>query len=191
MGLSATDFLDSMSELVDIVDSTDTVVGQKTKDEAHALGLPHRASCIFVFHNGRLLIQRRSLEKNGDLDPSVSGHVAAGESYEAAAGRELFEEIGIRAPLTYIGKEWAEYVRPGKTKYKHWYALFACEINDATHASIVVSPREVAELIPMTLEEAAEGVRQNRGEFSGAFVLMLSLYAQMKGLDLGPLPLED
>ncbi len=180
-----------MAELVDIVDSNDAVVGQMTKDEAHASGLPHRASCTFVFHNGKLLVQRRSLEKNGDFDPSASGHVAAGESYTAAAERELFEEIGISAPLTYVGKEWAEYARPGKTKYKHWYSLFAVNITDEQRGAIQVSAREVAELIPMTLEEAAMRVRKNRSEFSGALVLMLCLYAKSKNLDLGQIPLEE
>jgi isopentenyldiphosphate isomerase len=180
-----------MPELVDIVDNNDVVIGKKTKEEAHAHGLPHRASCIFVFYKGKLLVQRRSLEKNGDLDPSASGHVGAGESYEAAAERELFEELGIRALPIYIGKEWAEHARPGKTKYKHWYALFETEITDEQYAGIKISPREVAELIPMTLEEAAVRVRKNRVEFSGAFVLMLKIYAQDKGIDLGELPLED
>ena len=136
-------------------------------------------------------MQRRSLEKNGDLDPSASGHVGAGESYEAAAERELFEELGIRALPIYISKEWAEHARPGKTKYKHWYALFETEITDEQYADIKISSREVAELIPMTLEEAAERVRMYRNEFSGAFVLMLSLYARIKDINLGYLPLDD
>mgnify|MGYP000916684160 CR=1 FL=1 len=180
-----------MTELVDVVDSNDVAIGKKTKEEAHAHGLPHRASCVFVFYKGKLLVQRRSLEKNGDLDPSASGHVGAGESYEAAAERELFEELGIRALPIYISKEWAEHARPGKTKYKHWYALFETEITDEQYADIKISSREVAELIPMTLEEAAERVRMYRNEFSGAFVLMLSLYARIKDINLGYLPLDD
>jgi isopentenyldiphosphate isomerase len=179
------------SELVDIVDNEDRVVGQLPKDEVHARSLPHRASCVFVFYKGKLLVQRRSLEKNGDLDPSASGHVGAEESYEAAAARELFEELGIRALPIYISKEWAEHARPGKTKYKHWYALFETEITDEQYVGIKISPREVAELIPMTLEEVAERVRMYRNEFSGAFVLMLSLYARIKNINLGYLPLDD
>jgi hypothetical protein len=69
--------------------------------------------------------------------------------------------------------------------------LFETEITDEQYVGIKISPREVAELIPMTLEEAAERVRMYRNEFSGAFVLMLSLYARIKNINLGYLPLDD
>jgi isopentenyldiphosphate isomerase len=37
-------------------------------------------------------------------DASVSFHVTYGETYEAAARREMLEEIGICSPVTYLGK---------------------------------------------------------------------------------------
>ncbi|MFP4378616.1 MAG: NUDIX hydrolase, partial [Spirochaetales bacterium] len=53
---------------------------------------------------GCLFLQRRSVEKDvqpGKWDTSVGGHVDAGESYEAAAVREMSEELGIaNEPLT-------------------------------------------------------------------------------------------
>jgi len=47
---------------------------------------------------GRVFLQKRSMKKDlcaGLWDSSCSGHLDAGEAYDAAAVRELKEEIGI------------------------------------------------------------------------------------------------
>ncbi len=87
-------------EMFDVVDEHDEVLGQLTRREVHAAGLRHRAVHVFVFSSdGRLFLQKRSMAKDsspGLWDASCSGHVDAGESYDAAACRELAEEIGLR-----------------------------------------------------------------------------------------------
>ena len=48
---------------------------------------------------GRTFLQKRSMKKDmspGLWDAACSGHVDAGEGYDAAAQRELGEEIGLR-----------------------------------------------------------------------------------------------
>ena len=69
-----------------------------TRREVHATGLWHRAVHILVFDGtGRVLLQKRSMLKDlspGLWDSSCSGHLDAGEDYDAAAIRELAEEIG-------------------------------------------------------------------------------------------------
>jgi isopentenyldiphosphate isomerase len=101
--------LDNPDEVFDLVDLDDRVIGQVRRGDAHRNpALIHRSVQILVFaSDGRLLLQRRSVTK--DLFPSyycasASGHVASGENYEDTAQRELVEELGITAPLTYIGK---------------------------------------------------------------------------------------
>ena len=95
-------------ELVDIVDHNDNVLYQCTRKEMRAKVLCHRAVFIAVVNSaGELLIHQRSALK--DLWPSywdiaVGGVVAAGESYDSAALRELDEEVGIAAvPLMALG----------------------------------------------------------------------------------------
>lgn len=89
-------------EIFDVVDENDLVTGTATRGEVHANKLVHRAVHVFVFNKrGDLLLQKRSLLK--DLcpnlwDSSVSGHLDSGEFYDAAAVRELEEEMGITAP---------------------------------------------------------------------------------------------
>lgn len=86
-------------EIFDVVDEDDAVTGQATRGEVHAKGLLHRAVHVFVFNKrGDLLMQRRSMLKDahpGVWDSSVAGHLDAGEDYEAAALREMEEEMGI------------------------------------------------------------------------------------------------
>lgn len=101
--------VDDPDELFDLVDLDDRVIGQVRRGEAHQNpALIHRSVQILVFAtDGRLLLQRRSAAK--DLFPgfycaSASGHVASGEDYAITAERELVEELGIAAPLTYLGK---------------------------------------------------------------------------------------
>lgn len=86
-------------EIFDVVNEEDEVTGTSTRAEVHAGGLLHRAVHVFVFNKrGDILLQRRSLLKDahpGVWDSSVSGHLDSGEGYEAAAVRELEEEMGI------------------------------------------------------------------------------------------------
>jgi isopentenyl-diphosphate delta-isomerase len=100
---------DNPDELFDLVDLEDRVIGKVRRGDAHRNpALVHRSVQVLVFSgDGRLLLQRRSRRK--DLFPgyycaSASGHVAAGEDYATTAERELEEELGIVAPLSFIGK---------------------------------------------------------------------------------------
>lgn len=81
------------------MDGHDTVIAQRTRAEVHAQGLFHRAVHIVVTRpDGAVLMQQRSMQKDtspGKWTTSCSGHVDAGENYEAAAIRELSEEIGV------------------------------------------------------------------------------------------------
>lgn len=86
-------------EIFDVVDADDQVTHTATRAEVHAQKLLHRAVHVFVFNKrGDLLLQKRSRLKDlcpGLWDSSVSGHLDSGESYAAAALRELDEEMGI------------------------------------------------------------------------------------------------
>jgi isopentenyldiphosphate isomerase len=86
-------------ELFDIVDEHDRVTGQARREDVHAQKLWHRAIHVLVFNRaGQVFLQRRSMAKDiapGRWDSSCSGHLDAGEDYDAAAVRELGEELGL------------------------------------------------------------------------------------------------
>ncbi len=89
-------------ELVDLVDDDDCVIGRVTRAQMRAANLLHRNVAVLCKNsNGDIYVQQRSAHK--DLFPScydmfVGGVVSAGESYAAAAKREIAEELGIVGP---------------------------------------------------------------------------------------------
>jgi isopentenyldiphosphate isomerase len=89
------------SELVDIVDADDRIIGQATRAEMRARKLRHRATYFLVFNpEGQLFVHQRTASKDvypSYYDVAVGGVVAAGESYDDGARRELAEELGITA----------------------------------------------------------------------------------------------
>jgi isopentenyldiphosphate isomerase len=89
--------------MVDIVDDDDQVVATVTRAEMRAGRLQHRAVSIAVLStDGRLLVHRRADTKDvwpGMWDLAAGGVVAAGETYEDAARRELAEELGVHADV--------------------------------------------------------------------------------------------
>ncbi len=89
-------------EIFEVVDEFDEVVGRAPRSEVHRRDLRHRAIHLLIFnHRGELFLQQRSLAKDnwpGVWDSSASGHLDAGESYDACCLREVAEELGVVLP---------------------------------------------------------------------------------------------
>jgi 8-oxo-dGTP pyrophosphatase MutT (NUDIX family) len=94
--------------LIDAVDDHDVPVGVIQRSEVFVKRQNFRVIHNLVFNSrGDLLVQRLAstrVRHPGYWGSSVAGYVFAGESYEAAASRRLAEELGVRLPLTFLGK---------------------------------------------------------------------------------------
>jgi 16S rRNA (adenine1518-N6/adenine1519-N6)-dimethyltransferase len=92
------------TEIFDVVNERDEVIGQRPREEVHRLGLMHRAVHLLVFNaRGQVFLQKRSLKKDrqpGVWDSSSSGHVDAGEAYDTSVVREAREEVGLHLSAT-------------------------------------------------------------------------------------------
>lgn len=90
-------------EQVVLVDESDRQLGLMGKLEAHEKGLLHRAISIVIFNNqGEMLVQQRAWSKYhwaGIWSNTCCSHPRAGESFQAAADRRLFEELGFCTTL--------------------------------------------------------------------------------------------
>lgn len=86
-------------ELVEWVDEDEQVIEVVSRARMRAENLRHRSSAVVVLTtDGRLLVHRRSDTKDlrpGWWDVCAGGVVGVGETYEAAARRELAEEVGL------------------------------------------------------------------------------------------------
>lgn len=102
MNGTITPFPAAKTDVFDVVNSEDHILKQASRSIVHKNKLFHRAIHVFVFNgDGQLFLQRRSMIKDtapGKWVSSCSGHVDAGEDYDAAAARELGEEIGLYYP---------------------------------------------------------------------------------------------
>ena len=101
--------VDSPSELFEIVDDDNCIIGTARRDECHGNPkLIHRTAHVIVYHpDGRILLQKRTLDKDiqpGRWDTAVGGHLNPGEDFKAAAKREMGEELGVLLdlPLTHL-----------------------------------------------------------------------------------------
>lgn len=97
-----------VSELVERVDESDRVLGFVSRREAVAEGWMIRIVTTFCRdRHGRYLVYRRRDDAPwfaGHYDVSFGGAVNVGESYSAAAARELSEELGVTTPVRFLFK---------------------------------------------------------------------------------------
>lgn len=159
------------SELFDVVDESNQVVGQRTRGEVHAEGLRHRAVHIFVFNkHGELWLQKRSHLKDvhpNDWDSSAAGHLDAGENYEQAAIRELKEELGIEVTSEKI----AEIAACEDTGWEF------VELHQAQHSGpMKFAPEEIVTGAFFTLQQIDAWVKSRPQDFAKGFLRCYQLY---------------
>jgi Isopentenyldiphosphate isomerase len=151
-------------ELFDVVDELDRVVGQARRADVHAQKLRHRAVHVLCLDGaGRVFLQRRSMLKDsapGKWCASCSGHLDAGEDYDAAALRELAEEVGVQVEppalerwlrLDACRETGMEFVWVYRVRHEGPFTLHPAEIMDgawyeraALDAAIRERPRDFA-----------------------------------------------
>ncbi len=88
-------------ELVDVIDDEGRTIDTVPRHVIRARHLPHRCVYILVFDSaGNLFVHLRTATKDvypSHWDVAVGGVLAAGESFDEGARREVREELGIDA----------------------------------------------------------------------------------------------
>jgi len=77
------------------------------KMDAHVQNVPHLAVSVFLFRDGKLLLQQRASHKyhSGDLWANTCcSHPRWQESPDTCASRRIGEELGFSAEITLFGK---------------------------------------------------------------------------------------
>jgi isopentenyl-diphosphate delta-isomerase len=156
-------------EIFDVVDEHDQVIGRKSRNEVHRLGLMHRAVHVLVFSpSGEIFLQKRSMKKDrqpGVWDSSASGHVDSGEDYDSCSIRELSEELGFRptAPLTRLFKLAAS----PETDQEHAW-VYRCQ----GAGPFTLHPEEIECGDWFAPEYVSQWIAEKPAEFATAFVVI-------------------
>lgn len=147
-----------MSEILDVVNDQDEVIGQAERDEVHRIGLVCRLAYVcFYTANREIILQKRSITKKNDpgkLTTTVSGHVASGQDYLEAAVRETLEETGVEIEandLTAMGIVRADYVQ-GDYLSNAMRGLFSYQF-DGNVSDLKVEDGDGAGFVTLPIEE--------------------------------------
>ena len=164
------------SELFDVVNAEDTVLRVAESAVVHREQLMHRAVHVFVFNAaGQLYLQLRSLNKDsapGKWVSSCSGHVDSGEDYDAAAPRELAEEIGLTEPS---GLERIFKVSPCKQTGQEFVWVYRCR----AEGPFILDPEEVSDGKWIDLDELNAWIEQRPRDFAWSFTYLWAKYAAL------------
>jgi isopentenyl-diphosphate delta-isomerase len=125
MHATRADRANNPDEILDLVDDHDRVIGTvRKRDTDGDPNLIHREVAILVHRRpGELLWQLRSAAKRVmplTWDVACAGHVGAGDAAEAAAHRELREELGIDLELVALERRLVR--RPNETYFAYVFA---------------------------------------------------------------------
>ena len=163
-----------MPERIQIVDKDDQPIGASTRQEAWVNGSFYRlVQIVLRDETGNFLLQKRSMQKPlypGRWTNAASGHVDEGETYETSAPRELKEEIGVDAPLRFVGKFLVQKQEDGKI-INQFNGVFEGIIPHT--ADFTLQTEEVSEVKWFTPDELREAVTTNPNDFTPAMVRAL------------------
>ena len=153
------------------MDEQDRVIGKATRSKIHKNNYLHRSAHILVFNsNNQLFLQKRSMSKDespGLWDISSAGHVNSGESYEACAYRELWEELGIKTVLTPLVK-----INACNESYHEHVQVYICK----TDASIKINQEEISEGKYFNFPEVINEFHESSEKFTSSLKLILRKY---------------
>jgi len=171
-----------MPEYVILVNPDDQTVGRMEKMEAHEKGVLHRAFSVFLFNEkGETLLQQRAAEKYHSpllWTNTCCSHPREGETVLEAAGRRVFEELGIS---------------PQEIKDLHsdFHFVYRAEFDNGLieheldhvlvgqfDGTCVLNPEEVEAVKWVSMEALLAGVEAQPEQYTAWFKIILAEYAK-------------
>lgn len=167
-------------ETIDVVNKNDEVVGQASYKEIYDKALRHRIVHVLVFNNkGEMALQLSSKEKSfcpNHWGTPAGGHVQSGETYEQAILREMEEEIGIKADVSFLRKDPFVYAN---YKDKGGLEKILTTFRATHNGPFNVNPKEVEKVEFFSLEQIQQMV--DKGEkFHPELLFLLKKHFNIK-----------
>ncbi|MFC3395973.1 isopentenyl-diphosphate Delta-isomerase [Brenneria rubrifaciens] len=157
-----------------LVNENDQPTGVMEKQEAHEKGLLHRAITVYVFNSRQqLLLQQRAVDKyhsGGLWSNTCCSHPAPGEKTLQAAHRRLYQEMGIRCPLTpMFTLTYRLPLNNGLTEHEVGHVHFGI-----TDDIPQINPAEAADYEYLSLEQIRRSMDASPERFTAWFRLTFS-----------------
>lgn len=154
------------------VDLFDHEIGSGDKLETHVNNQLHRAFSVFIVYEGKMLIQKRALEKyhsGGLWANACCSHPRLGEGLEDAVQKRMEEELGIRQGSC-RPKELFSF-----NYFSQYDGLSEYEIDHVFltdyHGEVNPDPDEVMELRWINLEDLQKEMEAEPQRFSTWFLI--------------------
>lgn len=150
-----------MEEKVILVDKKGKFLGLRKKEDAHIYPSKlHKAISVLIFDKNKILIQKRA--KNKKTWPmhwanACCSHPRKGESFQKAAERRLFEEMGIKTKLKKVFKFIYESKFDKNWGENEYDWVFVGEYKGKVNPD----PNEIAEYKWIDLEELRKDIKNN------------------------------
>lgn len=160
-------------EILVLVDDKDNEIGTDTRENCHkGKGKRHRAYTVFLFHGGKVLLQRRSPKKllwPGAWDVSFTSHVYPGETYEGAAKRKAVQELGaIMGELSDV-HSFVYFAPQGNNAENEFCRVLVGEFD----GKVTPNPDEVAELRWSSLADVERDMQARPSSYTPWFRLSM------------------
>lgn len=177
------------SEILDLIDESDKVIGADSRENIHLNGLLHRGIIVFVLNEkNELFIQQRSGAK--DIYPkyfegSISGHVLSKENYLQAAIRELREELSIDVtkplPSSMFSRDYPPYpvkMFSFRIRTAEENQIYTCFILKNCTCQIIIDKKEVLGGKFMKISEVHQEIKAGRKSFTPVFIEAFQRFAK-------------
>jgi len=165
-----------MSKPMVLVDDKDNVLGFKEKFATHKIPVAlHRAISIVILNSdkSKMLITKRAYTKptwGGFWTNAVCSHPYPKETYQKAAERRIYEELGFRTPL----KEIFNFTYEAKMDNKIWGEHEIDHVFTGTYEGPVKpNPDEVAGYEWMEVGDLAKDLKKNPKKYTPWFKTIL------------------
>lgn len=154
------------------VDLFDNEIGSGEKLETHVKNKLHRAFSVFIIHNGKMLIQKRALEKyhsGGLWANACCSHPRWGETLTDAVQKRMEEELGIpkgccQPEELFSFNYFSQYEGLSEYEIDH---VFLTDY----HGDMQVDPDEIMKLRWVSLEELKKEMEEKPEVFSTWFLI--------------------
>ena len=154
------------------VDLFDNEIGSGDKLETHVKNQLHRAFSVFIVHDGKMLIQKRAMEKyhsGGLWANACCSHPRWGETLDDAVSKRMEEELGIsqgscQPKESFTFNYFSQYEGLSEYEIDH---VFLTDY----HGEIKVDSDEIMESRWISLEDLKVELEENPESFSTWFLI--------------------